>query len=86
MKSAYLTRARQGKFTGCLAPFGYMKNPNDMHSLVIDVETSWIVEKIYELAMSGYGTQAIRRILFDEKIPTPTWWNRKKDLEMSLPN
>lgn len=80
MKSAYLTRARQGKFTGCLAPFGYMKNPNDTHLLMIDEETSWIVEKIYDLAINGYGVQAIRRILFDEKIPTPTWWNRKKGL------
>lgn len=80
MKSAYLTRARQGKFTGCLAPFGYMKNPDDTYSLMVDEETSWIVEKIYDLAISGYGVQAIRRILFDEKIPTPTWWNRKKGL------
>ena len=80
MKSAYLTRARQGKFTGCLAPFGYMKNPDDTYSLMVDEETSWIVEKIYDLAISGYGVQAIRRILFDKKIPTPTWWNRKKGL------
>ncbi|EHL18234.1 hypothetical protein HMPREF9628_02119 [Peptoanaerobacter stomatis] len=80
MKSAYLTRARQGKFTGCLAPFGYVKNPDDTHTLMVDGETKWIVEKIYELAISGYGTQAIRRMLFDEKIPTPTWWNRKKGL------
>ena len=70
MKSAYLTRA----------PFGYMKNPDDTHTLMIDEETSWIVEKIYDLAISGYGVQAIRRMLFDEKIPTPTWWNRKKGL------
>ena len=80
MKSAYLTRARQGKFTGCLAPFGYVKNPDDTHTLMVDGETKWIVEKIYELAISGYGTQAIRRMLFDEKIPTPTWWKWKKGL------
>ena len=79
MKSAYMTRARQGKFTGCLAPFGYMKNPDDTYSLMVDEETSWIVEKIYDLAISGYGTQAIRRMLFDEKIPTPTWSNRIKE-------
>ena len=53
MKSAYLTRARQGKFTGCLAPFGYVKNPDDTHTLMVDGETKWIVEKIYELAISG---------------------------------
>ena len=29
MKSAYYTRAKQGKFTGCLAPFGYKKDENN---------------------------------------------------------
>lgn len=80
MKLAYMTRARQGKFIGCVAPIGYKKDEEDPYKLVIDEETSWIVEKIFDLAMSGYGVQAIRRILFDEKIPTPTWWNRKKGL------
>lgn len=80
MKSAYMTRARQGKFIGCLASIGYRKDNDDPHKLVIDDETSWIVEKIFDLAFSGYGVQAIRRRLFEEKIPTPTWWNRKKGL------
>ena len=80
MKSAYIARARQGKFTGCLAPFGYIKNPENTHVLLVDNETEWIIRKIFNLAMSGYGVQAIRRRLQDEKIPAPTWWNRKKGL------
>ena len=80
MKSAYMTRARQGKFTGCLAPFGYEKDKDNPHSLAIDKETSWIIEKIFELAIEGNGVQAIRRKLFDDRVPTPTWWNRKKGL------
>lgn len=69
-----------------LAPFGYMKNPDDTYSLMIDEETSWIVEKIYDLAISGYGVQAIRRILFDEKFLRLLGGIGKRDLEMSLPN
>ncbi|MGF3076187.1 recombinase family protein [Facklamia sp. P12955] len=80
MKSAYLTRAKQGKFIGCLAPFGYMKDPEDPHTLIIDEETSPIVEKVFHLAYLGYGVQYIRTELRKEKIPTPTWWNRKKGL------
>lgn len=75
-----MTRARQGKFIGCVAPIGYKKDEEDPYKLVIDEETSWILEKIFDLAMSGYRVQAIKRILFDEKIPTQTWWNRKKGL------
>lgn len=72
MKSAYYTRAKQGKFTGCLAPFGYKKDENNPHLLVIDEETSWIVEKIFDYAARGYGVQYIRTLLREEKIPTPT--------------
>lgn len=84
MKSAYYTRAKQGKFTGCLAPFGYKKDENNPHLLVIDEETSWIVEKIFDYAARGYGVQYIRTLLREEKIPTPTWWNRKKGLRNAV--
>ncbi len=84
MKSAYYTRAKQGKFTGCLAPFGYKKDENNPHLLVIDEETSWIVEKIFDFAARGYGVQYIRTLLREEKIPTPTWWNRKKGLRNAV--
>ena len=80
VKSGYLTRAKQGKFTGCLAPFGYMKDEDDPHVLVPDPDTAWIIEKIFELAAQGYGVQAIRTKFIKERIETPTWWNRQKGL------
>ena len=39
--------------------------------LLIDLETSWIVEKIFDLALHGKGAASITRSLIDEKIPTP---------------
>jgi len=78
--SSYLLQAKKGKFTGCLAPFGYMKDPNDKNALIIDDDTAWIVKKIFAYALSGLGTNAIRRKLEEEKIQTPTWWNRRKGL------
>lgn len=82
--SAYLSKARSGKFTGCLAPFGYRKDPEDNSRLVIDEETAWIVRRIFELARNGRGTNHIRRRLEDEKIPCPTWWNRQRGLRSKL--
>lgn len=82
MKSAYMTRARQGKFIGCLAPIGYRKDNDDPHKLVIDDETSWIVEKIFDLAFSGYGVQAIRRRLLKKKYLHLPGGIEKKDLEI----
>lgn len=78
--SSYLTKAKSGKFTGCLAPFGYKKDPMDKNRLVIDEDTAWIVRKIYDYARNGSGPNHIRRRLEDEEIPCPAWWNRQKGL------
>jgi len=78
--SAYVTKAHKGQFTGCLAPFGYMKAPDNHNKLIPDEETAWIVKLIFDYAREGKGPNAIRRKLEDNDIPTPTWWNRKKGL------
>lgn len=78
--SSYLTKAKSGKFTGCLAPFGYKKDPQDRNHLLIDGDTAWIVRKIYDYAVNGRGPNHIRRRLEDERIPCPAWWNRKKSI------
>ena len=78
--SSYLTKAKSGKFTGCLAPFGYKKDPQDRNLLLIDGDTAWIVRKIFAYAVNGRGPNHIRRRLEDERIPCPAWWNRKKGI------
>ncbi|WP_295738338.1 recombinase family protein [uncultured Oscillibacter sp.] len=78
--SSYLTKAKSGKFTGCLAPFGYKKDPLDKNRLIVDEDTAWIVRKIFDYARNGSGPNRIRRRLEDEEIPCPAWWNRQKGL------
>ena len=78
--SAYVSKARSGQFTGCLAPFGYCKNPDNKNQLIPDEETAWIVKLIYDYAKEGFGPNYIRRKLEDREIPCPAWWNRKKGL------
>jgi len=78
--SSYVVKARNGAFTGCLAPFGYRKAEGDNNRLEPDPDTAPIVRHIYSLAREGKGPNAIRRILEDEKVPCPAWWNREKGL------
>lgn len=78
--SSYLLKASQGKFTGCLAPFGYKKDPENKNHLIVDEETAPIVRKIFDYALEGHGPNYIRRRLEIERIPCPTWWNRKRGL------
>ncbi|WP_300915988.1 hypothetical protein, partial [Bacteroides acidifaciens] len=44
-------KAKKGKFTGCIAPFGYMKSPEDKNFLIPDKDTVWIVQKIFGWAV-----------------------------------
>ena len=37
------------------APIGYRKHPEIKNKLIIDEETRWIVEKIFDLAIHGRG-------------------------------
>ncbi len=69
--SAYRTKAELGWFLGGKAPYGYQKDTNNKHHLVIDNEVAHIVKHIFDLAKQGYGKRKITKILHEEKIPTP---------------
>ncbi|NLE06422.1 MAG: recombinase family protein, partial [Crenarchaeota archaeon] len=71
IRSAYHTKALEGKFTGPFAPYGYMKNPNNKHQLIIHPETGPVVQRIFELARSGLTTFKISMVLSKDKILKP---------------
>lgn len=64
-----------GERTFAYAPLGYKRDPEIKNRLVIDEETRWIVEKIFDLAFHGAGAAKITGILLDEQVPTPGWLN-----------
>ena len=78
--SSYLLKAQKGQFTGCLAPFGYRKDPKDKNHLLLDPETALIVRQIFAWALEGHGPNFIRRRLEEQRVPCPTWWNRQRGL------
>ena len=80
VRAAYLNQARKGRYTGCVPPFGYLKDPKDKTHLIIDEETAPIVRKMFDWALDGRGTAFIKRRLEAEKIPCPTWWNRQRGI------
>ena len=75
VKAALRTRFANGAHYGAYAPLGYIKDPDKKGHLLIDTETRWIIEKIFDLAVHGRGAASITRILVEEKVPTPGWLN-----------
>ncbi len=78
VKAAMHTRFANGAHYGAYAPLGYVKDPDKKGHLLIDPETRWIVEKIFDLAVHGRGFASITRILAEEKVPTPGWLNYER--------
>lgn len=76
--SSYVLKAQKGQFTGCIAPFGYRKDPEDKNHLLVDEETAHVVRLIFGYALDGHGPNYIRRKLEEAKFPCPTWWNRQR--------
>ena len=77
-KAAFKAKFAAGEYICAHAPLGYKRHPDIKNKIIIDDETKWIVEKIFDLALQGKGPVAISRILYQEKIPTPAWINYQK--------
>ncbi len=55
VKAAFKAKFATGQRIGAYAPIGYRKHPEIKNKLIIDEETRWIVEKIFDLAIHGRG-------------------------------
>jgi len=83
VSSAFKIKQKQGKFVGCIAPYGYLKSPDDHNKLIVDEEVRDIVERIFELRAKGTGYSGIIRQLNAEGIPSPSRYKYIKGLTSS---
>lgn len=74
------TKIKQGKFIGSFAPYGYIKNPKDKNSLVVDSEAAKVVKRIFRLYISGNSIETICEILSNERIPSPAVYKKQQGL------
>lgn len=78
VRTARNTRVKNGEFVGQFAPYGYMKNPQDKHELLIDENVAWVVRKVFQLAADGVSHTEIARMLNEEGIPTRYMYHKLK--------
>ena len=74
IKASIKARAKLGLYRSTFSPLGYKKATDNHNKLIIDEETAPIIREIFKLAVEGYGSHKIARILRDEKKPCPGWW------------
>ncbi|MFI3175110.1 MAG: recombinase family protein [Bacillota bacterium] len=79
IKLAKQQEAKNGKFIGSIAPYGYEKDTDNPKQLRIDRETANIVTMIFDWFVSGKSVYAICKMLNEREIPTPTQYRKMKN-------
>lgn len=75
------TKAKTGEKISWIAPYGYLKNPENPKEWIIDDYASQIVKRVFKEYLSGMSLMEIARRLRKDKILTPA--NYKKKLGLS---
>ncbi|MCD8069539.1 MAG: recombinase family protein [Lachnospiraceae bacterium] len=70
--SALKTHAQNGEYVSSFPPYGYRKDPKDIHKLIIDPEAADTVRRIFTMAAAGTKKAEICRQLNAEGVETPT--------------
>ena len=71
IKRVYRIKQQAGEYMGGRPVYGYIKDPNDKHKLIIDEEASKVVKRIFELYLQLHSQSGVMKILTKEKIPIP---------------
>ncbi len=72
IRSILKNKKEQGKFIGSEPCYGYMRDPLDKGHLIVNLEYSWVVKKIFELALKGMKISDIASYLNINNIKTPS--------------
>lgn len=71
-------RRINGDFIGAFPTYGYLKNPEDRHKLIIDREAAEVVRMIFGKYVSGSTILGITRELNSLGIPNPSAYKKSK--------
>ena len=72
-------KRRQGEFVGSFASYGYRKDPQDKHRLLVDEPAAAVVRRIYALYLSGWGASRIAAQLNREQVPNPSAYKKQNN-------
>lgn len=79
-------KKRNGEFIGSYAPYGYIKDPNDKHALLVDEEAAEVVKQIFSMFVSGMTVRAIVNHLNDHGVMCPSLYKQNQGLKYHCPN
>lgn len=86
VRQTFRNMRREGKFQGGFPPYGYIRDPDDKYSFIIDEEAASIVRQIFHwYVVSRMGLEAIRKTLNERNILNPTGYKASKGCKYQNP-
>ncbi len=76
VRLAWKKMAEKGQYWGRSAPYGYSKDPDNPHCLRVHPENSKVVERIFNMAVSGVSLYRIAQILNDSGLLSPAEYHK----------
>lgn len=88
IRAVMKSKGEAGEYLCTNPPYGYMKDPGNSKTWIVDEEAAQIVRRIYALCLEGYGPTQIARMLKEDKVPVPTvyWLSNGRKPNTALPD
>jgi len=78
IRRTFDAKRRRGEFIGAFAPYGYIKDPEDKNSLLVDPEAAAVVRDIFNwFVIDGMSKRGIALKLNELGVPNPTMYKQQ---------
>ncbi len=85
VRSSLAVRKEKGQYVSANSPFGYEKDPEDRHALLIAEDEAEVVRKIFSLTLEGRTSVEIARLFNETGVKTPAQFKIEKGKTSRIP-
>ncbi|MBS6195812.1 MAG: recombinase family protein [Clostridiales bacterium] len=85
VRASLAVRKEQGQYVSGNSPFGYEKDPQDRHALLIEEDEAEVVRRIFTLAAEGFTSAQIAKLFNETGVKTPVEFKIAKGKTSRVP-
>ncbi len=85
VKSALRVKKEQGIYANGSCTFGYRKDSEDRHKLLVDEEEAAVVKRIFQLTLDGVSSHKIAKLFNAERVKTPIEYKMERGIASMTP-
>ncbi len=78
VRSSLAIRKKKGQYVSANSPFGYEKDPEDRHALVVAEDEAEVVRRIFSLTLDGWTSVQVAKLFNKEGVKTPVEFKIEK--------